>query len=391
VTRDDLVLPADRLRLLRPVSKYIGETEKALGRLFDEADAHFGKRSAVKDSHDRYANLETSYLLQRLERFSGLAILTTNLGANLDEAFTRRISVGVDFPLPGPNERMLLGRQLQRAVAWRTEQQDKEAARAAQAPATRATEHPEAAAPLEPETGLERRHTESSGVVQAQAEVGLAGGALSSALSGRIQAKHGSGSSLDPGTRTGREAVLGTGFSGVTIHTDGEADAQPAASSGTLHHARPPARRRVTHHRVHGVPAADHRPAPATAGYQVEPMAAFGCVRVRQGDDISLHVHAAPAADAAVVAALPACAKVYVEQRLQGARPGDVWYRVAVPTSPTGYGYVVGWGGYLDLGLPDPGSVMDYVTKGEGALAIANRHYTVTSDLAWIIHRGLAA
>ncbi len=57
---------------------------------------------------NRYANLETSYLLQRLERFSGLAILTTNLGANLDEAFTRRISVGVDFPLPGPDERMLL-------------------------------------------------------------------------------------------------------------------------------------------------------------------------------------------------------------------------------------------------------------------------------------------
>ncbi len=102
------------------VSKYIGETEKTLGRLFDaaegggvllvfdEADALFGKRSAVKDSHDRYANLETSYLLQRLERFSGLAILTSNLGANLDEAFTRRLSVGVDFPLPGPEERLRL-------------------------------------------------------------------------------------------------------------------------------------------------------------------------------------------------------------------------------------------------------------------------------------------
>jgi len=120
VVAHDVGLALCKIDLSQTVSKYIGETEKALGRLFDEAerggvllvfdeaDALFGKRSAVKDSHDRYANLETSYLLQRLERFSGLAILTTNLGANLDEAFTRRISVGVDFPLPGPNERMLL-------------------------------------------------------------------------------------------------------------------------------------------------------------------------------------------------------------------------------------------------------------------------------------------
>jgi len=116
----DLGLDLCKIDLSQTVSKYIGETEKTLGRLFDEAerggvllvfdeaDALFGKRSAVKDSHDRYANLETSYLLQRLERFSGLAILTTNLGANLDEAFTRRISVGVDFPLPGPAERLRL-------------------------------------------------------------------------------------------------------------------------------------------------------------------------------------------------------------------------------------------------------------------------------------------
>jgi len=116
----DLGLDLCKIDLSQTVSKYIGETEKALGRLFDEAerggvllvfdeaDALFGKRSAVKDSHDRYANLETSYLLQRLERFSGLAILTSNLGANLDEAFTRRISVGVDFPLPGPAERLSL-------------------------------------------------------------------------------------------------------------------------------------------------------------------------------------------------------------------------------------------------------------------------------------------
>ncbi len=116
----DLGLDLCKIDLSQTVSKYIGETEKTLGRLFDaaerggvllvfdEADALFGKRSAVKDSHDRYANLETSYLLQRLERFSGLAILTSNLGANLDEAFTRRLSMGVDFPLPGPTERLSL-------------------------------------------------------------------------------------------------------------------------------------------------------------------------------------------------------------------------------------------------------------------------------------------
>ncbi len=120
VVAADLGLDLCKIDLSQTVSKYIGETEKTLGRLFDaaegggvllvfdEADALFGKRSAVKDSHDRYANLETSYLLQRLERFSGLAILTSNLGANLDEAFTRRLSVGVDFPLPGPEERLRL-------------------------------------------------------------------------------------------------------------------------------------------------------------------------------------------------------------------------------------------------------------------------------------------
>ncbi len=120
VVAHDLGLDLCKIDLSQTVSKYIGETEKALGRLFDaaerggvllvfdEADALFGKRSAVKDSHDRYANLETSYLLQRLERFSGLAILTSNLGANLDETFTRRLSMGVDFPLPGPEERLRL-------------------------------------------------------------------------------------------------------------------------------------------------------------------------------------------------------------------------------------------------------------------------------------------
>ena len=94
------------------VSKYIGETEKNLARvfdaaedsgailLFDEADALFGKRSEVKDSHDRYANIEVSYLLQRMEAYRGLAILTTNLKAALDRAFQRRLRFVVHFPFP---------------------------------------------------------------------------------------------------------------------------------------------------------------------------------------------------------------------------------------------------------------------------------------------------
>src|SRR5262249_46957226 len=94
------------------VSKYIGETEKNLRRifdeaegggavlLFDEADALFGKRSEVKDSHDRHANIEVSYLLQRMEAYRGLAILTTNLKSALDTAFLRRIRFVVQFPFP---------------------------------------------------------------------------------------------------------------------------------------------------------------------------------------------------------------------------------------------------------------------------------------------------
>jgi SpoVK/Ycf46/Vps4 family AAA+-type ATPase len=104
------------------VDKYIGETEKNLDRifaeadqvngvlLFDEADAIFGKRSEVRDARDRYANVEIAYLLQRMERFDGLAILTTNLRANLDEAFTRRIDVIVDFPMPEDDDRLALWR-----------------------------------------------------------------------------------------------------------------------------------------------------------------------------------------------------------------------------------------------------------------------------------------
>jgi SpoVK/Ycf46/Vps4 family AAA+-type ATPase len=78
--------------------------------LFDEADALFGKRTQVSDAHDRYANLETAYLLQRLERFEGLAILTTNLRQNIDAAFTRRIEFVVDFAEPEREQREQLWR-----------------------------------------------------------------------------------------------------------------------------------------------------------------------------------------------------------------------------------------------------------------------------------------
>jgi SpoVK/Ycf46/Vps4 family AAA+-type ATPase len=102
------------------VSKYIGETEKNLRKLFDaaedggailffdEADALFGKRSEVKDSHDRYANIEINYLLQRMEAYRGLAILATNMKNALDQAFMRRLRFVVNFPFPGLTERRLI-------------------------------------------------------------------------------------------------------------------------------------------------------------------------------------------------------------------------------------------------------------------------------------------
>jgi len=101
-----------RIDLSRVVSKYIGDTEKNIDRVFndartsgaalliDEADALFGKRSEVKDAHDRYANIEVAYLLQRMEAYDGLAILTTNLRQNLDAAFLRRLRFIIDFPRP---------------------------------------------------------------------------------------------------------------------------------------------------------------------------------------------------------------------------------------------------------------------------------------------------
>jgi hypothetical protein len=113
-----------KIDLSSMVSKYIGETEKNLERIFteaessnailffDEADAIFGKRSEVKDAHDRYANIEVSYLLQRMEAYDGVTILATNLRSNLDEAFTRRLNMVVDFPFPEATQRVRIWQTL---------------------------------------------------------------------------------------------------------------------------------------------------------------------------------------------------------------------------------------------------------------------------------------
>ena len=123
VIANDLQLDLYRIDLSAVVNKYIGETEKNLKRLFDaaddsgailffdEADSLFGKRTEVKDSHDRYANLEVNYLLQRMEAYRGLAILATNLKSSLDEAFLRRLRFIVSFPTPDTAERRELWRK----------------------------------------------------------------------------------------------------------------------------------------------------------------------------------------------------------------------------------------------------------------------------------------
>lgn len=125
-----------RIDLSQVVSKYIGETEKALARVFDEAeaghgvlffdeaDAIFGKRSEVKDAHDRYANIEVGFLLQRMESFDGVMVLATNLRANLDPAFLRRIRFVVDFPMPGRMERRQLWDRNLPAPDWRAPELD---------------------------------------------------------------------------------------------------------------------------------------------------------------------------------------------------------------------------------------------------------------------------
>jgi hypothetical protein len=124
VLANELRLDLYRIDLSQVVSKYIGETEKNLRRvfdaaeagaailLFDEADALFGKRSEVKDSHDRYANIEVGYLLQRMEAYRGLAILTTNRKEALDTAFLRRIRFVVEFPFPESAQRMEIWRRV---------------------------------------------------------------------------------------------------------------------------------------------------------------------------------------------------------------------------------------------------------------------------------------
>ena len=113
-----------RVDLSGVVSKYIGETEKNLARIFaearssnailffDEADALFGKRTKVSDAHDRYANIETSYLLQKMEEYDGVVVLATNMRQNLDEAFVRRIRFIVDFPFPAADSRRLIWRSV---------------------------------------------------------------------------------------------------------------------------------------------------------------------------------------------------------------------------------------------------------------------------------------
>jgi SpoVK/Ycf46/Vps4 family AAA+-type ATPase len=124
VLAHDLALDLYRIDLSAVVSKYIGETEKNLKQvfdaaeeggvllLFDEADALFGKRGEVKDSHDRYANIEVGYLLQRMEAFQGLAILTTNLKSCLDRAFMRRLRFTVNFPFPDAAQREAIWRKI---------------------------------------------------------------------------------------------------------------------------------------------------------------------------------------------------------------------------------------------------------------------------------------
>jgi SpoVK/Ycf46/Vps4 family AAA+-type ATPase len=109
-----------RIDLSRVISKYIGETEKNLSKLFDkaenknwllffdEADALFGKRTGIRDAHDKYANQEVAYLLQRIEGYNGLVILASNQRNNIDDAFIRRFQAIIHFPMPRPEERLMI-------------------------------------------------------------------------------------------------------------------------------------------------------------------------------------------------------------------------------------------------------------------------------------------
>lgn len=123
IIANELCLDVYKIDLSTIVSKYIGETEKNLSRIFqeaetsnsilffDEADALFGKRSEVKDAHDRYANIEISYLLQRMEEFDGLVILATNLRKNIDDGFFRRMHFAIEFPFPDTAQRYRIWKQ----------------------------------------------------------------------------------------------------------------------------------------------------------------------------------------------------------------------------------------------------------------------------------------
>ncbi len=124
VIAGELKIDLYKIDLSTIVSKYIGETEKNLDKIFregqtsnailffDEADALFGKRSEVRDAHDRYANIETAYLLQKMDEYEGMVILATNLRKNMDEAFARRMHFTLEFPLPEENDRLRIWRQV---------------------------------------------------------------------------------------------------------------------------------------------------------------------------------------------------------------------------------------------------------------------------------------
>lgn len=136
VIAHDLQLDLYKIDLSQIVSKYIGETEKNLDRiftaaansnailLFDEADTLFGKRSEVQDAHDRYANIEIGYLLQKMEEYEGIAILTTNLRSSIDDAFVRRLRFIIDFPLPNLQERFQIWQQVWPSVLPKSQELD---------------------------------------------------------------------------------------------------------------------------------------------------------------------------------------------------------------------------------------------------------------------------
>ncbi|MBP1544146.1 MAG: ATP-binding protein [Oscillospiraceae bacterium] len=136
VVTNQLHMRLYKIQLSQIISKYIGETEKNLKKVFteaknancvlffDEMDALFGKRSEVKDSHDRHANIETAYLLQQMEEYDGVVLMATNLLQNIDEAFMRRISFVISFPFPDTATRKLLWQKMFDADAPMSEDVD---------------------------------------------------------------------------------------------------------------------------------------------------------------------------------------------------------------------------------------------------------------------------